>query len=116
MKTELRIVFLAKDGKAFLTQEEAMLHENKTKEAKEEEDMTVIELVQKILEDNNWGVYYKSKPLQNLQVQDGVPLLRVNDVGLSIVSQEIDKALNELEERICKTQKHSQKDSQQEQS
>ena len=116
MKTELRIVFLAQDGEAFLTQEEAILHENKTKKTKEEEDMTVIELVQKILEDNNWGVYYKSKPLQNLQVQDGVPLLRVNEVDISTISQEIAKTINELEERICKTQKHSQKDSQQEQS
>ena len=114
MKTELRIVFLAQDGEAFLTQEEAMLHENKTKEIKEEENMTVIELVQKILEDNNWGVYYKSKPLQNLQVQDGVPLLRVNEVDISTISQEIAKTINELEERICKTQKHSQEDSQQE--
>ena len=114
MKTELRIVFLAQDGEAFLTQEEAILHENKTKKTKEEEDMTVIELVQKILEDNNWGVYYKSKPLQNLQVQDGVPLLRVNEVDISTISQEIAKTINELEERICKTQKHSQKDFRQE--
>ena len=78
--------------------------------------MTIVDLIQKVIEDNNWGLYYKAKPLQNLQVQDGVPLLRVNDVDLATVSAELSKALNKMEENLCKIQEHSQKDSQQKKS
>tara|TARA_R100001594_G_scaffold55635_2_gene89260 strand:+ start:33 stop:383 length:351 start_codon:yes stop_codon:yes gene_type:complete len=116
VKTELRIVFLARDGKAFLTKAEALSHENENKETSHRRNMTIADLIQKMLEDNNWGVYYKAKPLQNLQVQDGVPLLRVNDVDLSTVTQEVNTTLNKLEEGLCKKLNHSQADSQQEKS
>ena len=116
MKSALRIIFLANDGTPFLTKEEVRMHENKSQENKQEVDMTIVDLIQKVIEDNNWGIYYKAKPLQNLQVQDGVPLLRVNDVDLATVSDELSKALNKMEENLCKTQEHSQKDSQQKQS
>ena len=118
MKTELRIVFLAKDGRPFIEERDAIAYEkNKSKNSRGKR-MTIISLIQKILENNNWGVYYKAKPLQNLQVQDGVPLLRVNDVSIETVCQEADKILNELEEGNdkWKEQKPSQKDSQQEKS
>jgi len=116
VKNELRIIFLADDGTPFLTEEEARRHENKSHENKQEVDMTIVDLIKKVIEDNNWGIYYKAKPLQNLQVQDGVPLLRVNDVDLDTVSNELGKALNKMEEKLCKEQNRSQTDSQQEQS
>ena len=116
MKSELRIIFLADDGTPFFTEEGAIKHENKSHENKQEVDMTIVDLIQKVIEDNNWGLYYKAKPLQNLQVQDGVPLLRVNDVDLATVSAELSKALNKMEENLCKIQEHSQKDSQQKKS
>ena len=118
MKTELRIVFLAKNGRPFITESDVIAYEqNKSKNSRGKR-MTIISLIQKLLEDKNWGVYYKSKPLQNLQVQDGVPLLRVNDVSIETICQEADKILNELEERDdkWKEQRPSQKDSQQEKS
>ena len=116
MKSELRIIFLAEDGKPFFTEEEAIMHENKSQQNEKEVDMTVVDLIKKVIEDNNWGIYYKSKPIQNLQVQDGVPLLRVNEVDLATVSDELSKALNELENKLCKIQEHSQASSKQEKS
>jgi|TARA_R100001082_G_scaffold102257_1_gene72221 hypothetical protein len=116
VKSELRIIFLADDGTPFFTEEGAIKHENKSHENKQEVDMTIVDLIKKVIEDNNWGIYYKAKPLQNLQVQDGVPLLRVNDVDLDTVSNELGKALNKMEEKLCKEQNRSQTDSQQEKS
>ena len=116
MKTELRIVYLAKNGKTFLNESDAISYDNSIKTNKQRGSMTIADLIKKVLEESNWGVYYKSKPLQNLQVQDGVPLLRVNDVDLSMVTQKVNQTLNELEEGLCKKLNHSQADSQQKES
>ena len=33
-----------------------------------------------VLKENNWGVFYKSEPMQTLTIQDDAPLLKINEV------------------------------------
>ena len=51
---------------------------------KQQED-NMLEDIQKILEmvikDNNWGLYFKANPLENLPSQDGQHIYKVNDVS-----------------------------------
>ena len=117
IKTELSIVFITSDGKHFAYKEDAEIHESNKKKNKDRSLMTISTIIQKVLEDNNWGIYYKAKPLQNLQVQDGVPLMRVNDVDIQTISQALNKELNHMEERTVEWKDQSnvsQTDSKQE--
>lgn len=53
----------------------------------------MVEDVQKIIEDviqsNNWGLYFKANPLENLPSQDGQHIYKVNDVGKEEVTAAI---------------------------
>ena len=53
--------------------------------------MDTIELIMQVLKSKNWGVYYKSQPIQPLETQDGTALYKVNQVD----EQEIEKVLEE---------------------
>ena len=63
----------------------------------------MLEDIQKILEmvikDNNWGLYFKASPLENLPSQDGQHIYKVNDVSNDDISNAvqiaIEKFLNE---------------------
>ena len=118
MKTELRIIFLADDGKAFITEEEAENYNNNKQQVKRKNTMTIVELIKSVLDKKNWGIYYKSKPVQNLQVQDGVPLFRVNEVDSESINHALEFELNEIEERVkaCTQQSDSQTESKQKES
>ena len=37
-------------------------------------------IINKILNDNNWGLYYKSRPLETLPSQDGQHIYKVSNV------------------------------------
>ena len=49
--------------------------------------MTVVEILLKALKQSHWGVYYKTEPIQTLIVQDGSPLLKVNEVDDDTVEE-----------------------------
>ena len=53
--------------------------------------MEIQELIMQVLKSKNWGVYYKSQPIQPLETQDGTALYKVNQVD----EQEIEKVLEE---------------------
>ena len=53
--------------------------------------MDTIELIMQVLKSKNWGVYYKSQPIQPLETQDGSALYKVNQVD----EREIEKAIHE---------------------
>jgi len=53
--------------------------------------MKTVELIMHILANENWGVYYKNKPMQSLETQDGNSLYQVNQVD----DDEIDKVITE---------------------
>jgi hypothetical protein len=71
---------------------------------KKEEIMNIVELILRMLEKENWGIYYKNQPIQPLELQDGNSLYQVNQVDES----EIEKVIEEVV-----TWEHSQKNSDQ---
>ena len=42
--------------------------------------MDIIELVMRVLKNENWGVFYKNQPMRVLETQDGGTLYEVNHV------------------------------------
>ena len=42
--------------------------------------MDIIELVMRVLKNENWGIFYKNQPMRNLETQDGGTLYEVNQV------------------------------------
>ena len=40
----------------------------------------MVDILMNVLKENNWGVFYKSEPMQTLIIQDDAPLLRINEV------------------------------------
>ena len=55
--------------------------------------MDITELIMQVLKSKNWGVYYKSQPIQPLETQDGTALYKVNQVDECEIEKEITEAL-----------------------
>ena len=55
--------------------------------------MDITELIFKVLKSKNWGVYYKSQPIQPLETQDGTALYKVNQVDECEIEKVIEEAL-----------------------
>ena len=47
--------------------------------------MSMVEILIRVLKENNWGVFYKSEPMQTLTLQNDSPLLRINEVDDDVV-------------------------------
>ena len=81
--------------------------------SKEKEIMDTIELIMRILESENWGIYYRNQPIQPLETQDGSALYKVNQVDDSEIEKVIKQSLTE--DKPCtqtfQTQEYSQTDS-----
>ena len=60
---------------------------------KKQKIMEITELIIRIFKSKNWGVYYKSQPMQTLETQDGSALYSVNEVDELEIETEIEKAL-----------------------
>ena len=59
--------------------------------------MDIAELMMKVLENGNWGVYYKSQPMCILETQDGGTLYEINQVDECEIETAINKASTEWE-------------------
>ena len=120
---ELAVVYLASDGKRFITKEECDKHQKMLEHKKDlinERRRKKVEemgkLFTQVLEENNWGVYYISKPINQLNVQDGnSPLFTVNKVDEQTVRkaflQEFERRIKQVEEEQWKQEHTSQDDS-----
>tara|TARA_Y100001938_G_C7996510_1_gene382381 strand:- start:247 stop:630 length:384 start_codon:yes stop_codon:yes gene_type:complete len=99
IKNELDTVYIDSNGKKHLTHMEALCSEaqidicRQRKLQKKEKIMKIVELVMRILEKENWGVYYKNQPIQPLELQDGNSLYQVNQVDESEIEKIIEEAL-----------------------
>ena len=60
---------------------------------KKQRIMDTIELIMQVLKSKNWGVYYKSQPMQPLEMQDGNALYKVNQVDDHEIVKVIEEAL-----------------------
>ena len=114
-RKELAVVYLANDGSKFITKEEALEHDrmldarkdfiNNRRSVKVKE---IGKVFTQILKENNWGVYYISKPINQLNVQDGdSPLFTVNKVDEDTVRdaflQELSRRIKQIEESEWKS-------------
>ena len=63
--------------------------------------MNTLDLIIRLLSVNNWGMYYKNKPIEQLTVQNDSPLFKVNEVNLESVEKAI-KDITGNEDTECK--------------
>ena len=59
--------------------------------------MKIYEILSKVLSKNEWGVFFKGEPLQHLPIQDGAKMYKVNEVSSDRLYDEIEKAVNNME-------------------
>ena len=83
---ELDTVYIDSGGTRHLKYEKALCAEAQIQASrdrklqKKQRIMDITELIMKVLKDENWGVYYKTQPIQPLEMQDGNSLYQVNQV------------------------------------
>ena len=108
IKTELKQIYLTSDDKMFLNQYKAIIHESSLEDKREKERrwnemiLNITELVCKVLENKNWGLFFKNEPIQALPIQDSGTLYKVNEVKLeelvSCLEQEINERIDQWPE------------------
>tara|TARA_Y100000310_G_scaffold33892_1_gene32004 strand:- start:640 stop:933 length:294 start_codon:yes stop_codon:yes gene_type:complete len=76
---------------------------------KEQRIMKTVELIMRILGNENWGVYYKNKPMQSLETQDGNSLYQVNQVDDDEIEKVITEALTWAETNQTSNQNENSK-------
>ena len=121
IKTELEKVYITSSGTKYLKKVDALCAEAQIQQSKESKQkrgnkiMDIVNILFKVLEENNWGVFYKNKPIHSLTTQEGGTLYEVNKVGLDEIERVI---LNKLDTEGTWKQKEppTQEDSRQNQS
>ena len=103
VREELGTLYITSTGDRYAKKDDAVFAETeiqKTKKSKEKRRkviMTVVEILLKALKQSHCGVYYKTEPIQTLIVQDGSPLLKVNEVDDDTVEEAILGIINEIQ-------------------
>ena len=86
IKRELETVYITTSGDRFLKEMDALCAQSQIQQAKESKEkrrkriMNMVDILISVLKENNWGVFYKTEPMQTLTLQDDSPLLRINEV------------------------------------
>tara|TARA_Y100000310_G_scaffold250294_1_gene256494 strand:+ start:260 stop:709 length:450 start_codon:yes stop_codon:yes gene_type:complete len=100
IKTELETVYITSSGNKYLKEMDALCAESQIWQARESKEkrrkkiMNMVDILLQVLKENNWGVFYKSEPMQTLTLQDDSPLLKINEVDGDSVE---DAILNVIE-------------------
>ena len=98
IRTELETVFITSSGDKYLEEMDAICAESQIQQVRQskqegKDKMTkLVDMLFDILKQNNWGIFYKSNPMHLLSLQDGAPLLEINEVDEEIV----EKAINDV--------------------
>ena len=88
LKTEVRAVNVTSDNEVFLDMGNAIEHQIKLlKQVKKNEEKdkmmsNINETIKKVLEDNNWGIYFKGEPFQHVPTQDSNNFYKINEVKM----------------------------------
>tara|TARA_R110000824_G_scaffold153751_1_gene325470 strand:- start:235 stop:432 length:198 start_codon:yes stop_codon:yes gene_type:complete len=62
---------------------------------------SLTKIIERLLADNNWGLYFKANPLEQLPSQDGQHIYQVNNVTKEEVSAAIKFAIqSDLQDKI----------------
>ena len=103
LKTELRIVHITTNSKVFLRLNEAIecefeqqVNRNTIKKRKKI-IMKIYEILSKVLSKNEWGVFFRGEPLQNLPMQEGTTMYKVNEVSTDRLYDAIQKSVDDME-------------------
>ena len=76
---------------------EAQIQQARQSKQRRKDRMTkLVDILFDVLKQNNWGVFYKSEPMQSLTLQDGAPLLKINEVDSDVVEQAINDVVMNL--------------------
>ena len=95
IRSELDTVYITSDGRKFLKYLDALYSQSEIdkgieiKLSKQARVMDIVKIVMDVLKHENWGVYYKNRPMQPLEMQDGNPLYKINLVD----DEDIERAL-----------------------
>ena len=109
LKTELGIVYLTSDGRKFLDDNLAVIHESFLDKQRETDrrwnqmKTKIAELVCQIIKEKQWGIFFKNEPMQALPVQNNTSIYRINEVKDDELMDAIQKA---MDERIDEWQNH----------
>ena len=57
--------------------------------------MKITEVIAGILRERGWGIYDRQDPIQKLPVSGETPLLKVNEVELKYLIEEVERAMEE---------------------
>ena len=99
LKHELERVWITSDEKKFLRIDDALKHEETIEKKraiiqKEEDKVTEIhKLFLKVLNRNNWGLYFKGEPISRIPTNDDSMVYKVNEVKFERLIEEIQKIL-----------------------
>ena len=102
IKKELETVYITSSGSKYLKEMDALCAEAQIQQARQSKQrrkdrMTkLVDILFDVLKQNNWGVFYKSEPMQSLTLQDGAPLLKINEVDSDVVEQAINDVVMNL--------------------
>ena len=102
IKTELATVYITSSGDRYIKEMDALCAESqiqKTREIQEKRRkiiMSMVDILIKILKENNWGVFWKNEPMQTLKLQDDAPLLRINEVDEEAIEGAVLKFIEKL--------------------
>ncbi len=108
IKTELDTIYITSSGDKYLKEVDALCAETQiqqTKKSRERERqviMYMVDILMSILKENNWGVFYKSKPMETLNLQDDAPLLRINEVDEDILESAVLSFIEKIKLRDLK--------------
>ena len=102
VKAELETVYITSSGSKHLKEMDAIRAESQILQARESKEirrkrlMNMVDILMEILKENNWGVFYKSEPMQTLTIQDDSPLLKINEVDSECIEETILSFLQQL--------------------
>ena len=99
LKHELRRIWITSDEKNFLRIDDALKHEETLEKKraiiqKEEDKVTTIhKIFLKVLNRNNWGLYFKGEPISRIPTNDDSMVYKVNEVKFERLIEEIQNIL-----------------------
>ena len=99
IKKELDTVYIDSSGKRHLDYMKALCAETQIESCRQrklqqkQRIMDIVELIMRVLNSENWGVYYKNQPIQPLEMQDGNSLYKVNQVDEDEIEKVREEAL-----------------------
>ena len=102
IQKELDTVYITTSGDRFLKEMDALCAQSQIQQAKESKEkrrkkiMNMVDILISVLKENNWGVFYKSEPMQTLSLQDDAPLLKINEVDGDLIENAVLSAIEQI--------------------